>query len=57
MGKAQGACAEGMLMLREAVRGRYDLDLVPNLDRDSDPRFIDPRLCSLAPAQLLNLKN
>ena len=53
MRKAQGACAEGVPMLREAVRGRY----VPNLDRDSDPGSIDPRLCSLAPAQLLKLKN
>ncbi len=75
--KAQGACVEGVPMLREAVRGRYgndqrprvtfDLDLdgdfdlgpdlVPNLDCDSDPGSINPRLCSLAPAQLLNLKN
>ena len=73
MHKAQGACAEGVPMLREAIRGRYDNevsndqrpqvtfdldgdldlgpDLVPNLDRDPDPGSIDPRLCSLAPAQ------
>ena len=30
---------------------------VPNLERDSDPGSIDPRPCSLAPAQLLKLKN
>ncbi len=54
MGKAQGGGAEGMLMLRVAVRRKYtDLDL----ERDSDPGSIDPRPCSLAPAQLLNLKN
>ncbi len=52
MRKAQGAWAEGVPMLREAVRRRYD-----NLERDSDPGSIDPRPCSLAPAQLLNLKN
>ena len=46
MGMALGACAEGMLMLREAVYGRYD----------NTQGSIDPRPSSLAPAQLLNLK-
>ena len=58
MGKAQRACVEGMPMLREAVRekydntrgfkavrGRYDLDLDGDLDLgpDIDPDFdVDP---------------
>ena len=48
-----------MSMLREAVQRMYDntLDLGPGPDIDLGPGIIDPPPGSLAPAQLLNLKN